>query len=66
MQLQVYGQMPDMRGLEKLIEGYLDDYNSTSTSPMKLVLFLDAIEHVSRICRLVNLTRSHQQKLSRA
>lgn len=42
-----------MRGLVKLIEGYLEDYNSTSTSPMKLVLFLDAIEHVSRICRLV-------------
>jgi dynein heavy chain len=42
-----------MPGLVRLVETYLEDYNSTSTSPMKLVLFLDAIEHVSRICRII-------------
>ncbi|WIA31960.1 hypothetical protein OEZ86_002815 [Tetradesmus obliquus] len=50
---KVYGQVQDMPGLVRLVETYLEDYNSTSTSPMKLVLFLDAIEHVSRICRII-------------
>jgi hypothetical protein len=50
---QVYSQVQDMPGLVQLVESYLEDYNSTSTSPMKLVLFLDAIEHVSRICRII-------------
>lgn len=51
--LQLYGQVQDMPSLVRLVESYLEDYNSTSTSPMKLVLFLDAIEHVSRICRII-------------
>lgn len=33
----------------------MDDYNSVSQAPMKLVMFLDAIEHVSRICRVIRL-----------
>jgi dynein heavy chain len=34
-----------------VVEEYLEDYNSVSSAPMKLVMFLDAIEHVSRITR---------------
>lgn len=36
------------------METYLEDFNSTTTSPMKLVLFTDAMEHVSRICRIIS------------
>ena len=50
---RAYTEIKDLRRLVKLVEEYLDDYNSTSTSPMKLVMFLDAIEHVSRICRII-------------
>lgn len=31
----------------------MDDYNQTSTSKIKLVLFMDAIEHVVRISRIL-------------
>lgn len=31
----------------------MDDYNQVSQQPMKLVMFLDAIEHVSRISRIL-------------
>ena len=37
----------------KKIEEYLDDYNSSSKSPMKLILFLDACDHVARIARIL-------------
>ena len=52
-EVKAYTEVKDLKRLVKLTEEYLDDYNSTSTSPMKLVMFLDAIEHVSRICRII-------------
>jgi dynein heavy chain len=48
-----YIQVKDMRKLVKIAEEYLEDYNSATNSPMRLVMFLDAIEHVSRICRII-------------
>ncbi|KAJ3337634.1 hypothetical protein HDU93_000777, partial [Gonapodya sp. JEL0774] len=56
---KVYTEVRDLKKLVKLVEDYLEDYNSTSTSPMKLVLFLDAIEHVSRICRILRQPFGH-------
>ena len=35
------------------LKEYLTEYNDESKSPMNLVLFLDAIEHVSRIARVL-------------
>lgn len=50
----MYQQVSDVPALAQLMNTYLDDYNSTTTSPMKLVLFTDAMEHVSRICRIIS------------
>ncbi len=50
---RVYSQITDMPRLVRVVEEYLEDYNSVSNAPMKLVMFLDAIEHVSRITRWV-------------
>ncbi len=49
---RVYAPIADMGKLVKVVEEYLEDYNSVSNAPMKLVMFLDAIEHVSRITRV--------------
>jgi len=35
------------------IENYLEDYNSSVKNPMRLVMFLDACDHVSRIERVI-------------
>jgi dynein heavy chain len=35
------------------MEEYMDDYNQISTTKMKLVLFMDAIQHVCRISRIL-------------
>lgn len=48
-------QVTDIPTLQKVAESYLEEYNSISNAPMKLVLFLDAIEHTSRICRVIGL-----------
>jgi len=41
--------------IEKIVE-YLEDYNSGSKHPMKLIMFVDACDHVSRICRILRST----------
>lgn len=48
--------------LEKLstrVETFLEDYNSVSKKPMKLVLFEFAVDHVLRVCRVLKLSRGH-------
>ena len=35
------------------VEEYLEDYNQINTAPMNLVLFMDAVKHLSRISRVI-------------
>ncbi|KAL0019092.1 hypothetical protein WJX77_000912 [Trebouxia sp. C0004] len=56
---RVYTQVTDMERLVKVVEEYLEDYNSASSAPMRLVMFLDAVEHVSRVSRVIRLPRGH-------
>lgn len=51
--LKITSHFPSFIQLEKVMEEYMDDYNQTSTTKMKLVLFMDAIEHVCRISRIL-------------
>eukprot|EP00744_Colponema_vietnamica_P000902 GILI01001554.1.p1 GENE.GILI01001554.1~~GILI01001554.1.p1 ORF type:complete len:2075 (+),score=684.51 GILI01001554.1:415-6225(+) len=48
-----YDEVQDFSVLQQTIEGYLDQYNAMSTKPMNLVMFSFAIEHLSRICRVL-------------
>ena len=42
-----------------MVNEYLSDYNAASKNPMQLVLFLFALEHVSRICRIITSPGGH-------
>ena len=54
-----YEEIEDHSKIQITIEDYLSDYNTISTTPMPLVLFLDAIEHVSRILRVLRQPSGH-------
>ncbi|GLC47993.1 hypothetical protein PLESTB_000047400 [Pleodorina starrii] len=51
--LRKYAEVPDVATLVTTMEEYLADHNGTSKRPMNLAMFLFAVEHISRICRLL-------------
>ena len=48
-----YQLVEDLTEMVKKIEEYLDDYNAGVKIPMKLIMFLDACDHITRICRVL-------------
>eukprot|EP00736_Rhodelphis_marinus_P007919 Rmarinus@m.2764 len=48
-----YQEVKDFDMLNKIMKDYLDDYNGMSNKPMTLVLFQFAVEHISRISRIL-------------
>ena len=50
-----YSQLDDAGVLKEKMAGFLADYNVMSSAKLSLVLFDNAIEHICRIARVVNL-----------
>merc|ERR1719171_735394 len=46
---RIYDEVQDLEKLRETMEEYLSDYNQLSKTPMSLVMFRFAIEHVSRL-----------------
>ena len=56
---KTYQRVADPPALQTTMTQYLDDYNAISSKPMKLVLFLFAVEHVCRITRVLQMPRGN-------
>jgi len=54
-----YMKIENPEGLNKKFNDYLTLYNSNNTKTMDLVFFKDAIEHLSRICRILRQPRGN-------
>lgn len=48
-----YEEVSDWGRVRQLLKDHLDDYNSCHTSTMDLVFFQAAINHVCRLCRVL-------------
>lgn len=57
--VKIYDEVSDMKELTDVMEWYLRDHNSMSKTPMPLVLFQFAIEHISRISRVLKQDNGH-------
>ena len=56
---RLYEPIQDNSKLPKLMDAYLEDYNTTSPKAMQLVFFMDAIEHISRLSRIIRSPRGN-------
>uniref|UniRef100_A0A4W6EBD4 Dynein axonemal heavy chain 3 n=1 Tax=Lates calcarifer TaxID=8187 RepID=A0A4W6EBD4_LATCA len=56
---KAYDEITDLHALQEVMEFYLDEYNNCSKAPMSLVMFKFAIEHISRICRVLKQDSGH-------
>ncbi|MEW5314022.1 MAG: hypothetical protein WDW38_005550 [Sanguina aurantia] len=54
-----YEEVPDVPRLQGLLEEYLEEYNMCNTNGLKLVFFLDAVEHITRIARILRQPRGN-------
>uniref|UniRef100_A0A8B9M6P2 Dynein axonemal heavy chain 1 n=1 Tax=Accipiter nisus TaxID=211598 RepID=A0A8B9M6P2_9AVES len=51
--IKLYKAINSQEELKVVIEDYLEEYNQINTPELKLVLFMDAIQHICRISRIL-------------
>ncbi|XP_037621211.1 dynein heavy chain 6, axonemal [Sebastes umbrosus] len=56
---RLYEDLTDMDKIRAVLQDYLDDYNMIFSKEIKLVFFQDAVEHVSRISRMIRQERGN-------
>ncbi|KAL0984291.1 hypothetical protein UPYG_G00139540 [Umbra pygmaea] len=56
---KAYDEITDLQALTNVMDYYLDEFNNVSKAPMSLVMFKFAIEHISRICRVLKQANGH-------
>ncbi|KAJ3093097.1 Dynein heavy chain 6, axonemal [Quaeritorhiza haematococci] len=54
-----YVEMADMTVLNNILEEYLEEYNVTLSKDVRLIFFLDAKQHITRISRILRQPRGN-------
>ncbi|KAJ3183889.1 Dynein heavy chain 6, axonemal [Geranomyces variabilis] len=56
---RLYVEMSDMKVMNTLLEEYLEEYNVTNNKDVRLIFFMDAKQHITRINRIIRQPRGN-------
>nr|KAJ3422838.1 Dynein heavy chain 6, axonemal [Polyrhizophydium stewartii] len=56
---RIYCEMADMKLMTTLLEEYLEEYNVTMNKDVRLIFFMDAKQHITRISRIIRQPRGN-------
>ncbi|KAH9277041.1 hypothetical protein BASA83_000559 [Batrachochytrium salamandrivorans] len=56
---RIYCEMVDMKIMTVLLEEYLEEYNVTMNKDLRLIFFMDAKQHITRISRIIRQPRGN-------
>lgn len=56
---RMYEEVTDVPKMIKLLDDYMEEYNVSTTAKMNLVFFMDAVEHIVRIARILRQPRGN-------
>jgi dynein heavy chain len=56
---RLYEEITDMNKIRNILQDYQEDYNLTNNKNTRLVFFMDAIEHIARIARIIRQDRGN-------
>ena len=56
---KIYDEISDFASLTSQMDTYLEEFNQMSKTPMSLVMFKFAIEHISRVSRVLKQDNGH-------
>ncbi|KAI8925763.1 dynein heavy chain and region D6 of dynein motor-domain-containing protein [Entophlyctis helioformis] len=56
---RIYIEMADMKAMTTLLEEYLEEYNVTMNKDVRLIFFMDAKQHITRISRIIRQPRGN-------
>jgi dynein heavy chain len=54
-----YSEVINFNDLKQIVDGFLEEFNGMSKKQMNLVLFRFAIEHLTKICRILKQPKGH-------
>ena len=54
-----YEEVADVKKMIALLDEYMEEYNVSNTTKMNLVFFMDAVEHIVRIARILRQPRGN-------
>ncbi|KAJ3101998.1 Dynein heavy chain 6, axonemal [Phlyctochytrium planicorne] len=54
-----YVEITDLKALNNLLEEYLEEFNVTMNKDVRLIFFLDAQQHITRISRIIRQPRGN-------
>ncbi|KAG5457288.1 MAG: dynein heavy chain, N-terminal region 2-domain-containing protein, partial [Olpidium bornovanus] len=56
---RVYVELSDVKALNTMLEDYLEEYNVTYNRDVRLIFFMDAKQHITRISRIIRQPRGN-------